>query len=57
MMMLIHRICIAFSGLGRPRTVDTAISDRAAMLLLAAGVHTCVHKKEQEERHLLGVQL
>ena len=40
MMMLIHRICIALSGLGRPSTVDTAISDRAAMLLLAAGVCT-----------------
>ena len=40
MMILIHRICIALSGLGRPRTVDTAISERAAMLLWWAGVCT-----------------
>ena len=32
-MMLIHRICMALSGLGRPSTVDNAIRDSAAILL------------------------
>ena len=33
MMMLIHSICMALRGLGRPRTVDNAIRVRAEMLL------------------------
>lgn len=36
MMMLIHRICMAFRGLGRPRKVERAIRERAAMLLWTA---------------------
>lgn len=34
MMMLIHRICIAFSGFGMPINVERAISDRAAIDVL-----------------------
>lgn len=33
MMILIHKICIALSGLGNCSKVDKAMSDRAAMLL------------------------
>lgn len=33
MMMLIHRICMAFSGLGRSHTVDRAMRLKAEMLL------------------------
>jgi len=33
MMMLIHRICIAFSGFGSCITVDRVISVNAAILL------------------------
>ena len=32
-MMLIHNICIAFSGLGSFRNVDIVMSEMAAMLL------------------------
>lgn len=32
-MMLIHNICMAFSGLGRPNNVDNETSDKAATLL------------------------
>ncbi|OLY78695.1 hypothetical protein AYI68_g7248 [Smittium mucronatum] len=32
--ILIHRICMAFKGFGRPNAVDTAISDSAATLVL-----------------------
>ena len=32
-MIFIHKICIALSGLGRPITVETAMSERAAILL------------------------
>merc|ERR1719480_64888 len=34
MMMFIHRICIALRGLAVPMSVDTEISDRAAILVL-----------------------
>ena len=37
MMILIQRICMAFSGLGRPIIVDSVISDRAAILLCMRG--------------------
>ena len=33
MMMLIHKICIAFSGLGSFRNVDIVMSEIAAILL------------------------
>ena len=34
MIMLIHRICIALSGFGRPRRVERVMRVRAAMLLM-----------------------
>ena len=33
MIMLIHKICMALRGLGNRSNVDTAINDKAAMLL------------------------
>ena len=33
MMILIHRICMAFNGFGNFRNVDMVIRDKAAMLL------------------------
>ena len=32
-MMLIHKICMAFRGLGNRSNVETAIKDKAAILL------------------------
>lgn len=33
MIIFIHKICMAFNGLGISKTVDSAIKDKAAMLL------------------------
>lgn len=47
MIMLIHKICMAFSGLGMCITVDRVISVRAAILLKCRNTHLiiCLHTK------------
>lgn len=42
MIMLIHKICMALSGLGNRSNVDTAINDKAAMLLEQKYIQTII---------------
>ena len=49
MMMLIHKICMALRGLGNRSNVDTAISDKAAMLLQQHSTKTRITVMKQDE--------
>ena len=64
MMMLIHKICMAFRGLGSFRNVDIVIKEIAAMLLYTesrkyqfSGIKVCLSVKKKVNFRLDMAQL